>query len=131
MESAGNLFFHLLCGAILFITAAFCLVIGIRGVHASVTICRTYLNDEVVYETVEIVEERLVSGEYVVACLMTELQHAVCIEQGDSAVEIPASGNSTQRLEELEISPDAVLRVSYVYGIYGDIQQVCFTEVIE
>ena len=131
MENSGDSFFHMLCGAILFINAVFCLVIGIRGVHASVTICRTYLNDEAVYETAKITEERFVSGEYVVACLMTELQHTVCIVQGDSAVEIPVGDNSTQRLEELEISPGTVLRVNYVYGMYGDIPQVCFTEAVE
>ena len=53
MENTGELFFHMICGAILFITAVLSLVIGISGVIMSVTVCRKQLADEVVYENSE------------------------------------------------------------------------------
>lgn len=131
MEDAGHSFFHMLCGAVLFVAAVFCLVVGIRAVIASITVCGSHLEDEVVYEVTELPEERLVSGAYVIAYLMTELQHPVSIACGNDVVTIPVGSNPVQRLASLLLNPEAVFCVSYVYGISGDIIQLCFTQTVE
>ena len=131
MEDAGHSFFHMLCGAVLFVAAVFCMVVGIRSVFASITVCRSHLEDEVVYETTELTEERLVNGAYVIAYLMTELQHTVCIERGGEVVTIPVAGNPVQSLASLGINPESVFCASYVYGISGELMQVCFAQSVE
>lgn len=131
MEDAGNSFFHMLCGAVLFVAAVFCLVVGIRAVTAGITVCRAYMEEEVVYETAELPAERLVSGAYVIAQLMAEPQYTVCIEQGNDVIVIRADENPVQRLASLEIHPMTVFCVSCVYGQSGDLMQMRFVQVVE
>lgn len=129
MEEVGTSFFHMVCGAVLFIAAMLCLVIGIRGVTASVELCRERLTDEVLYETGNQAEEVFVNGEYVAAYLMSEPQHAVCIVNTGSSYTLQNGSNMVRNLVSSGIAPGTLYRISYEYGMYGDIRQVCFTEV--
>lgn len=131
MEDTGNSFFHMLCGAVLFISAILCMVVGIHGVNASVTISKAHLSDKVAYETLNPPEEMLIKGEDVIAYLLAEPQHAVCIKGKDLEVMISRGDNPVQAIVSAGTKRESLFRVDYVYGIYGDIRQVCFTKVEE
>lgn len=131
MEDAGNSFFHMMCGAVLFVVAVLCLLFGIRGVTKSVAINRELLSDDVVYEAVNYLDEFIVDGEYVVAYLMSEPKHIVYIVGESSAVAVQRDGNLAQSLLSAGVFSGKAYRVSYEYGMYGDIRQVSFMEVSE
>ena len=130
-ESVGNSFFHMLCGAMLFILAMICMIVGIHGVKASVAICRECLSDEVMYEISNLPEAMIISGEEVIASLLDEVQHTVCIMGKDSEVTIQRGVNPMQEMVSVGIKPESLFRVKYMYGIDGEVRMVCYTQVEE
>lgn len=131
MEDAGNSFFHMMCGAVLFVVAVLSLLLGIRGVTKSVAMSRELLADDVVYEAVNYSDEFIVDGEYVVAYLMSEPKHIVYIVGESSAVAVQRDGKLAQSLLSAGVFSEKAYRVSCEYGMYGDIRQVSFVEVSE
>ena len=131
MENTGELFFHMICGAILFITAVLSLVIGISGVIMSVTVCRKQLTDEVVYEISEQSGELFVSGAYVAACLMAEPQYMICIRKEESVITIHMEENPMKALLAAELVPDGLYRISYEYGTYDEIVRMWVAKVVD
>lgn len=115
MEDVGTSFFHMLCSTILFTVAFLWLMVGVRSVTASVTVCREFLQDEAVYEDSQ-QEALLVSGECVMAYLMAEPQYAVCVRRGESVVMLYKGKTPAQNLTEAGIVPDSLYKMRYEYS---------------
>lgn len=111
----GTSFFHMLCSTILFTVAFLWLMVGVRSVTASVTVCREFLQDEAVYEDSQ-QEALLVSGECVMAYLMAEPQYAVCVRRGESVVMLYKGKTPAQNLTEAGIVPDSLYKMRYEYS---------------
>jgi len=129
MESAGNSFFHIVVGAVLFVAAVTCLMFGVRSVVMSAKMRQDDLADETLYESFNAVEDCIVAGDWVTAFVMSVPEDDVMIELRDgTSYVLSAKSWGVDGVEFLSIPLTASFTVEYEYGAYGGLKTVCFKE---
>jgi len=129
MDNVGNSFFHMAVSAVLFVAAIACLMFGVRSVVMSAKIRQDGITDETLYETSEVVDERIVMGDWVMSLVMSASEYDIRIELQDGTVYVlPAGSYMVGTVETLNVPFGASFTVDYEYGVYGGLKAVCFKE---
>lgn len=128
MDGAENSFFHMACGAAMFILAVLCLMFGVTGVVKCAQMRQSEFEDNALYETMNIPEEHIVTGEWMMAFVMSEPLVDIKIEWEDGTVNIFPAGSFSVENDEFSEVLLISFTVSYEYEKTGELSAVCFKE---